>query len=99
MTDQEMLQAIFEKIQTMDEHLNKIDTELKEVKADVREVKFTLENETNKQIQIIAEGHLNLDRKLNAALTLDTEKEVMQIRILNLESKVRQLEAKITQSA
>lgn len=88
MTDQEMLQAIFEKIQT-------IETGLQDVKADVREIKFTQENETNAQIKIIAEGHLNLERKFNAALTLDAEKEMLQLRILNLENRVRKLEEKL----
>lgn len=38
------------------------------LRKDVTEVQLTLENETNKNIRIIAEGHLDIIRKLNNAL-------------------------------
>ena len=49
------------------ERLDKMDSRLDKVEAKVTEVQMTLENETNKEIRIIAEGHLELQRILNTA--------------------------------
>lgn len=38
---------------------------LEPIKREITEVQLTLENETNKKINIIAEGHLDLTRKLD----------------------------------
>lgn len=37
------------------------------LKSDVKKVQLTLENETNKKIGFIADGHLDLNRKLDEA--------------------------------
>lgn len=42
-------------------------TDIKGLQSDVKSIELTLENESN-SIQIIAEGHLDLNRKLNEAL-------------------------------
>lgn len=44
------------------------------MKNEIREISLTLENETNRNIKIIAEGHLDLSRKLDKALTVENEK-------------------------
>lgn len=46
MTDNEMLKAIY--------------TDMQEMKRQIKDVQLTLENETNRNIKIIAEGHLDL---------------------------------------
>ena len=50
--------------------------EIGKLKQDVKEIQLTLENVTNRNIQIIAEGHLDLSRKLNEALRVENEKEI-----------------------
>lgn len=113
MADQEMLQIIFDKLQTMDERMQAMDKRmqtmdermltmderLQKVEQKTDNLQFTLENETNKQIKIIAEGHLSLNRKLNEALELDAEKEMMELRITSLESEVEKLKIKVEQIA
>ena len=44
--------------------------EIGKLKQDIKEIQLTLENVTNKNIQIIAEGHLDLSRKLDDALNI-----------------------------
>ena len=58
---------------------------------------MTLENETNRNIKIIAEGHLDLNRKLDDTLKVDTEKEMLLIRVNHLENEVRRLKERITE--
>ncbi len=73
--------------------------EIQELKRSVKEIQLTLENETNRNIRIIAEAHLDLSRKLDEALKVDNEKEMLLIRVNHLESEVRRLKEKIEQTA
>ncbi len=56
MTDSELLQAIYNDTQELKSRLNSIEN-------NVTDLQLTLENETNRNITLIAEGHLDLSRK------------------------------------
>ncbi|MGN0204116.1 MAG: hypothetical protein ACI4BB_06215 [Coprococcus sp.] len=62
-----------------------------------------LELETDKNILIIAEGHLDLNRKLDEALhttrKIENTHEMTQIRLNILESDVREIKARLSQIA
>lgn len=73
--------------------------ELGELKTEVKSIQLTLENETNRNIKIIAEGHLDLSRKLDEALKVDNEKEMLLIRVNVLENEVRKLKERIERIA
>ncbi len=73
--------------------------EIQKLKADVKEIQLTLENETNRNIRVIAEGHLDLSRKLDEALRVENEKEMLMLRVTSLESEVRRIKARIEQIA
>jgi hypothetical protein len=45
---------------------------------------------------LIAEGHLDLSRKLDEALQINHEKELMGVRLNYLEGKVNRLDEKVT---
>ena len=62
-----MAKAIMEKLEKLD--------------AKITSIQLTLENETNRNIQIIAEGHLDLSRKLNDALKIENELRLGKERI------------------
>lgn len=72
---------------------------IKELKKDVKSIQLTLENETNRNIKLIAEGHLDLTRKLDEALQVENEKEMLLIRVNSLENEVRKLKDRIEQIA
>lgn len=98
-TMDERIQTMDERMQTMDERMQTMDERLQKVEQKTDSLQFTLENETNKQIRIIAEGHLALNRKLNEALELEAEKEMMNLRVTSLESEVEKLKIKVEQIA
>lgn len=52
---------------------------LSEMDRKITDIQLTLENETNRNIKIIAEGHLDLSRKLDEALKVENEKEMLLI--------------------
>ena len=78
--------------------LDKLD-KLDELEKKITDVQLTLENETNKNIQIIAEGHLGLSRKLDEALKVDGEKEMLLLRVNRLENELRRVKKRISEIA
>ena len=48
--------------------LEPITTRLDNIESDVKEIKVIIENEVTTGIQLVAEGHLDLNRKLNEAI-------------------------------
>lgn len=68
---------------------------LSEMDRKITDIQLTLENETNRNIKIIAEGHLDLSRKLDEALKVENEKEMLLIRVNRLENELRRLKDRI----
>ena len=83
----------------MTEETKLILEELKKLNNKVTDIQLTLENETNRNIKIIAEGHLDLSRKLDEALKVDNEKEMLLIRVNRLENELRRLRARVEEIA
>ena len=80
---------------TENEKLDLILSEMQALKRRVLSVELTLENETNRNIKIIAEGHLDLNRKLDEALKAENEKEMLLIRVNILENELRKVKERI----
>lgn len=95
----ERLDTMDSRLDGMDSRLDTMDSRLDKVESKVTEVQMTLENETNKNISIIAEGHLDLSRKLDDALKTENEKEMLLIRVNRLENEVRRLKQRIEETA
>lgn len=77
------------------EELKAIESLLEPIKQDIKSIQLTLENETNRNIKIIAEGHLDLSRKLDEALKIENEKEMLLIRVNTLENELRRIKERI----
>ncbi|MDE6906637.1 MAG: hypothetical protein K2P21_00500 [Lachnospiraceae bacterium] len=77
------------------EDLKAINSLLEPIKKEIRSIQLTLENETNRNIKIIAEGHLDLNRKLDNTLKAENEKEMLLIRVNILENELRQVKERI----
>ena len=109
MTENEMLQAIYSDMQNMKNDMQEMKTDMQEMKTDMRGMKtdirdlkgrvsgieMTLENETNRNIRIIAEGHADLCRKLDEALKVENEKELLLVRTNIMENDIRKIRDKL----
>lgn len=73
---------------SMRSEVSSLREEMDAVKQRLILIETTLENETNRGIRIIAEGHLDLSRKLDDALRVDNEKELLLLRVTHLENEV-----------
>lgn len=88
MTENEMLQAIYLDMQDMK-------TDIRDLKSRVSGIEMTLENETNRNIRNIAEGHADLCRKLDEALKVENEKELLLVRTNIMENDIRKIKDKL----
>ena len=91
----EQVQGVEGEVRELKERVQGVEGKARELEGHVQGIRLTLENETNKNINIIAEGHLNLSRKLDKALKVENEKEVLLIRINRLENGYRTLKEQV----
>jgi len=62
---------------------------------EIKEVKITLENETNQNMQVIAEGHMILDRKLDEALKTLHPNTMYHLKVNHLDGEVKKIKEAI----
>ena len=63
------------KFDDINNQMSEMKADIQKMKNEIREISLTLENETNRNIKIIAEGHLDLSRKLDKALTVENKRD------------------------
>lgn len=64
---------------------------LDEMNRKITSVQITLENDTNRKIDIIGEGHDFLKKRLNEALQMEQKREQMELELINLRIEVRKI--------
>ncbi len=75
---EEKVASMEEKVTSLEEKVISIDERVSSLEQEVSKINVTLENETNRNIKIIAEGHLDLSRKLNEAIRLSSDIKAKQ---------------------
>ena len=93
------LDGVRSEVGGVNQELNDIKRSVAGVEKIVKDVQLTLENETNRNIQIIAEGHLDLSRKLDEAVKIDNEKEILKLRVNRLESELEKTKSRLSEIA
>lgn len=99
MTDSEKLDLLLKQMGAMDERFTQLDNRLMKLENGVTDIRLTLENETGPNIRRVAEGHLDLSRKLDEALKVENEKEMLIIRVNTLENEMRRMKDKVNSFA
>ena len=98
--DLEQIAMLLEKsAEKTNEKISGIEEKMTKMQEDILNIQLTLENVTNRNIKIIAEGHLDLSRKLNQALEVRDKEELALIRLNALEEDVRRIKIKLEQIA
>lgn len=96
MSEHDLLQAIYNDVKELKNDVTELKGDVTELKKRMSSVELTLENETNRNIRLVAEGHLDLSRKLDDALRVETEKEMLLIRVNVMENEIRKIKEQIT---
>lgn len=89
------IHAVKEETGSMRSEVSSLREEMDAVKQRLILIETTLENETNRGIRIIAEGHMDLSRKLDDALRVDNEKELLLLRVTHLENEVHTIKERM----
>lgn len=90
MTDSEKLDLILQKVNDLDNKFNRLDDK-------VTGIELHLENVTDRGIKIIGEGHADLSRKLDDALKVENEKELLLIRMNYLEGELERIKKRLSE--
>lgn len=93
------LDKLDSRLDNVDNRLDNIDNRLDKLDTSISDIQLTIENETNKNIRIIAEGHLSLHQKLDEALIVENEKEMLLIRVNHIENELRRVKKRIEEIA
>ncbi|MCI9620949.1 MAG: hypothetical protein HFG85_13535, partial [Dorea sp.] len=93
------VQFLKQETQELKQDVQFLKQDVQDLKNRVTSIEITLENETNRGIKVIAEGHLNLDRKLSEALKVENEKELLLLRVSHLENEMRKVKDRLNQIA
>ena len=89
------MQGMKADMQDMKTDMQGMKTDIQDLKCRVSGIEMTLENETNRNIRIIAEGHADLCRKLDEALKVESEKELLLVRTNIMENDIRKIKDKL----
>ena len=91
----EDVSVLKEDVCVLKEKVDILTVDVDTLKQNVKRIDLTLENEINRNIRVIAEGHLDLTRKLDAALKVESEREMLLLRMNVLETDVKNLKESI----
>lgn len=109
MTDREMLEALYNGMQSMKDDMQSMKGDMQSMKEDVQNLKedvqavkqkvtsieVSLENETNHNIQILAENHINIVDKLNEAIRVQDKSILYEVQISGLKTRLDVLEREL----
>ena len=90
------LDGMDRRFDAVEARLDGMDTRLDALDTGLRNVRLKLENEIAENIKRVAEGHMDLSRNLHEAMKPQTEIEMLVIRVNSLETKVRDLQQKVS---
>ncbi|MBQ3512201.1 MAG: hypothetical protein IJA32_00170 [Lachnospiraceae bacterium] len=83
----------------MKSEMSDMKSENSSMKSEISSLRSHIENVTDKNIQTIAEGHLDLSRKLDEVLKVENEKELLIIRVRIIEDEIRLIKEKLEKIA
>lgn len=89
------LDGIDGRLDSMENNLAALKADHENTKADVRAIRISLETETNRNIQLIAEGHMNLDRKLDEALRSLHPNTMYHLKVNHLDAELQNVKEKL----
>ena len=82
-------------MQAMKAEVQSLQTDTDKLQRAVLDISVHLESITDRGIRIVAEGHTDLSRKLDASLKVENERELFLVRLNYLESEVNQIKKKL----
>ena len=64
---------------------------LEEMNRKLTSVQITLENDTNRKIDVIGDGHDFVKKRLSEALQMEEKREHMELELINLRMEIKKI--------
>ena len=91
------MQDMKESIKNIEYNMHDMKYDIKDLRQRVTSVELTLENDTNRNIQLLAENHINLINKLNESIKVSDKNLVLEVQLSGLRMRVDQLEKDVAE--
>lgn len=91
------IDAIKSDIVAMKSDMVAMQNDIDAINQKVTSLELKLENETNHNIQLLAENHINLVDKLNQAIRVSDKTLLYEVQVSTLKSKVEYLEKEVAE--
>lgn len=95
----ERLDRMDERFDRMDERFDRLEGRVEKLEESVTELQLVVENEIRPNIQILAEGHMMLNEKLDRVLEGEKEREELKNRVDALETGFHLMQDKLNKTA
>ena len=89
------LDAVEKRLDAVEQRMNAVENRLDKQEEEIRYIRLFQENHLQAQIRRIAEGHLDLYRKLLDALKISGEDELIHVRVNMLESDMKRVKDRL----
>lgn len=94
---EDKVSVIEDKVSVIEDKVSVIEDDMATMQNSITDIKLSLENETNKSIQLLAENHCNLIDKLNQAIKVSDKNLLYEVQVNFLKGKVEHLEKEVAE--
>ena len=94
---EQKMDSIEHRMDSMEQKMDSMEQKMDSMEQKMDSLELHIENVTDRNIQTVAEGHLDISRKLNDALKVEDQKEMLIIKVRVLEDEVRKIKAQLSQ--
>ena len=92
---EQRMDAVEKRLDAVEKRLDAVENRLDKQEEEIRYIRLFQENHLQAQIRRIAEGHLDLYRKLLDALKISGEDELIHVRVNMLESDMKRVKDRL----
>ncbi len=89
------LEELREETKELAADMKSVREDTKELRSRMSAIELNLENETNKNIRILAENHLSLMEKLDEAIKVSNRHFLYELKVSSLDRRVTEIERRI----
>ena len=91
------MQGMKDDMQDMKDEMAIMKNQIQMLDCKVTKVELTMENDMNRNIQILAENHINIVDKLNESIRVQDKSILYEVQVSGLNIKMNQLEREIAE--
>lgn len=91
------LKAIADLLQPIKNDMQELKNDVQELDRRITNIELTIENETNRNIQLLAENHITLIDKLNQSIKVADKTLMYEVQMTSLRSRIELLEKEVAE--